>query len=138
MNNTLIDKIKEEKGNNASTSLNVPQLSKFINSSSKTKKISFNFSTLPNRSSIASLLSKAKSKEISNSLQLKCIVNAPDDSEPKRIGISPELAQSAPLPINKSKTNDTFTKKEREKNINKEISNHQKKEQREFPLWRSG
>ena len=32
MNNTLIDKIKEEKGNNASTSLNVPQLSKFINS----------------------------------------------------------------------------------------------------------
>ena len=56
MNNTLIDKIKEEKGNNASTSLNVPQLSKFINSSSKTKKISFNFSTLPNRSSIASLL----------------------------------------------------------------------------------
>ena len=107
MNNTLIDKIKEEKGNNASTSLNVPQLSKFINSSSKTNKISFNFSTLQNRSSIASLLSKAKSKEISNSPQLKCIVDAPDDSEPKRIGISPELAQSAPLPINKSKTNDT-------------------------------
>ena len=108
MNNALIDKIKEEKGTIAPTSLNVPQLSKFINSSSKSNKISFNFSTLPDRSSIASLLSKAKSKEITNSPQLKCIVDAPDDNEPKRIGISPELAQSPPLSINKSKfANDT-------------------------------
>lgn len=118
MNNALIDKIKEEKNHNPSMSLNVPQLSKFINSSSKSNKISFNFTTLPNRSSIASLLSKTKSKEIINPPQLKCIIDAPDDNETKRIGISPELAQSAPIPINKSKTtNDALNNSQEMSNI---------------------